>query len=148
MLGQEKNKRYFLLDANGANYLQWTNFVTIRLGEKGLIGLVIDNIINESDDAEKKSIKRYQALRIITDNLSKELVIKFSKCTSPQEIWNTLKTKFDDIRHQLPMAINDWENLYVGDYKTIQEYDNALSEITVRLMNCGEENMVTEKALI
>jgi hypothetical protein len=93
-------------------------------------------------------MKNYQALRIITDNFSKELVMKYAKNDNANSIWESLKLKFDEIRYQAPMAIHDWENLFVTDYKSIQEYDNALSEITMRLTNCGESYMVAEKAMV
>lgn len=132
------------LDLTGKNYLRWVVDAEITLASKALSDTIKDG--NTSTPLDKA-----KAVFILRHHLSEELKNDFFTVRDPLVLWTRLKERFD---HQkaivLPKARYDWMQLRFQDFKSVSDYNSALTHISSQLELCGEplsENDMLEKTL-
>jgi hypothetical protein len=82
---------------------------------------------------------KYQALYIIRNhlhpNLKSEYVMK-----KPHSLWVALKCRFEQqMTILLPEANHEWTQIYLQDFKSIEDYDHAIHKVYAKLQFCEKE---------
>ena len=132
------------------------NFIALDISSKSYLSWILDAEINLEaanlgetiKEGNQRSLQdRAKALIFLRQHLHEDLKIEYLTVKDPLILWTELKKRFD---HQktviLPKARYDRMHLMLQDFKTVSEYNSALSKISSQLKLCGEN--ITEEDML
>ena len=128
------------LAVSGENYISWARDVKMYLASMGLG----DTIVKGKDTTGQEQAK---AMIFICHHIDESLKWQYVTLENPRELWEKLKERYENMKTiVLPNARNEWHNLRLQDFKTVQDYNSAMFKITSQLRLCGEN--ITESDML
>jgi len=136
------------LKYTGANYIEWSYYMKAALGTKDAKLIVLETDTRTHDPHVLLQLKDV-ALCIIKQHLDMTLQRQLMTIECPIELWKSLAERFEGRKLTLlPRAEQDFNNLQMSSFKSVNDYNNALCEIVQRLVFCGDKTLTTEQSRI
>ena len=130
------------LVADGSNFLEWHNDICTYLCAEEL-----DGALHQATAETMQVSWRNKALLLIRRHMDSSLRQQYIQIQDPAELWAQLQARFEHNQQLLlPQARNEWMNLRVLDFPTLQDFNAELHRLSAQLRLCGER--VTDTELI
>ena len=96
-----------------------------------------DTIKTENNASQKDKVKVMIFLR---RHLDKGLKNEYLILKDPADLWKDLEERYNHKKTViLPQVRYEWTHLCLQDFKSINEYNSAMFQITSRMKLCGEK---------
>ena len=126
MANDVSHPKFDILDCQGKQYHLWISELENILLGHNLLHTIIPS---ESNQPASKSHKA-RALLFLRKHMDSSLRLQYKRIIDPEELSNTLKIRFNNIHNtMLPELLSDWQNICLIDYKSINNYNQAILEL-------------------
>ena len=140
-------KEFEPLALDGHNYPTWAMDIKISLLSRGIANALMPTpdpvpqgyvVLNDE--------QKYTALYIIRHHVHPDLKSEYLNEESPSNMWQALKNRYEQQRAViLPEASHEWTHLRLQDFKSIEDFNQAVHKICSKLWFCEKEPTDAEK---